>query len=173
MRSQSAIAGALVAVLAAHGLRAQTPTDFSGRWRLDTAQSSAVGGAGGSGRGSGNSTGGGLGLGPSPTDITIAQTATTITIEQRGTPVAKIVYRLDGKESRGKMPAGPGTRDATFKTAWQDGRLVTAIDTVTPRGGRLSLQETRYLADADTLVVETQDPSRGNTRRVVYRRVVR
>ena len=151
---------------------AQAPPDFSGTWKLDPNQSSAVGGGTGAGTGGGNSMGGGLGLGPSPETLTITQTATTLTIEQPGSRVTKLVYRLDGRDSRGTMPAGQGaTRSATFKSAWKDGKLVTTMITEGPGGrGLITYEETRYLTAEGTLVVETRDPSRGNLRRVVYRR---
>jgi hypothetical protein len=69
------------------------------------------------------------------------------------------------------MPAGPATRPATFKTTWQDGKLVTTMPAEGPRGrGPIAYQETRSLTADGALVVEITDPSRGNTRRLVYRR---
>lgn len=52
---------------------AQAPPDFSGKWKLDPGQSSAVGGGTGAGTGRGNSMGGGLGLGASPEELTITR----------------------------------------------------------------------------------------------------
>jgi hypothetical protein len=146
--------------------------DFSGKWQLDPTQNSAVGGGTGAGTGGGNSTGGGLGLGPSPEQLIITQTATMLTIEQPGGRVEKVVYRLDGRESRGTMPAGgQSTRSATFKSAWKNGKLVTTMITEGPGGrGLITYEETRYLTPEGALVVETRDPARGNMRRVVYRR---
>ena len=150
---------------------AQAPPDFSGKWKLDPSQNAAVGGGTGTGTGGGNSMGGGLGLGPSPTELTITQTATTLTIEQTGARVPRIVYQLDGSESRNTLPAGQDTRSATFKSVWQDSKLVTTMITEGPGGrGLITYEETRYLTPEGTLVVETRDPSRGNLRRVVYRR---
>jgi hypothetical protein len=163
----------ITALIASAGLTlaAQTPADFSGTWKLDPNLSTAVGGGTGAGTGGGNSMGGGLGLGASPGELTITQTATTLTIEQHGSVVSRVVYRLDGRESRGSMPAGQRTRSATFKSAWKDGKLVTTIVTEGPGGrGLITYEETRYLTPEGTLVVETRDPSRGNMRRVVYRR---
>ena len=169
--TQQLAAQVLVAVLSCAVAFGQAPPDFSGKWKLDQSQSSAVGGGTGAGTGRGNSMGGGLGLGASPEELTITQNATTLTIEQRGSVVSKVVYRLDGSESRGSMPAGERTRAATFKSAWKDGKLVTTMVTEGPGGrGLITYEETRYLTPEGTLVVETRDPSRGNLRRVVYRR---
>ena len=152
-------------------LSAQAPPDFSGTWKLDPNLNTAVGGGTGAGTGGGNSMGGGLGLGPSPSELAITQTATTLTIEQRGGRVSKVVYKLDGSESRGTLPAGEATRSATFKSAWKDGKLVTTMVTEGPGGrGLITYEETRYLTPEGALVVETRDPARGNSRRVVYRR---
>jgi hypothetical protein len=149
---------------------AQAPLDFSGKWLLEPGQGTARGGGRGTGAGGGNSTGGGLALGPSATEMTIAQDAATLTVQQHGSRVSKLVYRLDGRESRNTLSLGDRTRSATFVSRWQNGRLVTTITTTSARGARLVLQEQRYLDDAGRMVVETGDPQAGNARRVVYRR---
>ncbi len=152
---------------------AQAPPvpDFAGTWTLDPAMSSSVGGGRGQGTGAGNQRGGGLGLGPSPSAITITQTAATITIEQKGASVSKVVYVPDGSAHQGKLPAGGGTRPATFRSTWQGNKLVTTITADAPQGrGPVTYEEVRYLTPDGQLAVETRDLARGNSRRVLYRR---
>ena len=162
---------AVLCLLLPHLAAARTPPDFSGKWKLVPNESASVGGRRGAGTGPGRGMGGGLGLGPSPTDLTITQTATKLTITQHGTAVSKLVFALDGTESRGELPAGGHTRKAVFKSAWHDEKLVTTMTTDAPNGGgKITFQEVRYLTADGQLVVETNDPAHGNSRRVVYAR---
>jgi hypothetical protein len=160
----------LGALLLSAAVVAQAPPDFSGTWNIDPSQSTAQGGGRGQRRGSGGGMGGGLGLGESPTRLTIRQDQTTLTIEQRGTPVSKLVYKLDGTETRNSVPAGPNRRDGRFKSTWQGAKLVTSITTSAPRGGSMTFVEERYLDANGALVVETSLPGEGRGRKVVYKR---
>jgi hypothetical protein len=150
----------------------QSPPDFSGTWQIDLSQSASPGGGTGGGSGRGNSMGGGLGMGPSPTQLTIRQDATTLTIEQRGSAVSKLVYKLDGSETKNPVAAGPtGRRDGRFKSVWRGAKLVTSIATTAPRGGAVTYQEERYLDAIGAMVVETFLPGEGRARKVVYQRI--
>jgi hypothetical protein len=150
---------------------AQNRPDFSGTWTIEAGRGAASGGGGGGGRGSGNSSGGGLGMGPSPTELRITQNASSLTIDQRGGRVSKVVYRLDGADAKGQMPApGNSTRPATFKSVWKDSRLVTTIATRAEGGGQVTYQEVRYLDADGFLIVEMSIPGQGNARRTVYKK---
>jgi hypothetical protein len=170
-----------VVFVASATLAAQAP-DLTGTWKLDLSQNSSVGGGTGrGGRGGGRAGrqgggGGGLGLGPSPEELTIRQDATTLTIEQRGTPVTKVVYRLDGQETKGVMPVSTqSTREATFRSEWKDGKLVTSMTTRATSAGTqtVTFQEVRYLDANGSLRVETSIRGKPGSRSVVYKKVRR
>ncbi len=157
---------AIAIVCLAFGGQARERPDFAGVWTLDVRQSGASGGGTGGGRGAGTGRGGGMGLGPAATQLTITQDDTTLTIQPRGGPVSKIVYRLDGKETAGAWPAGPTTRRASFRSAWKDGRLVTLITTES----NLTYEETISLDERGLLVVAVNIQGQANARVSVYRR---
>ena len=160
-----------VAAMLAMSSDVQQRPDFSGTWTIEAGRGSAAGGGAGGGRGAGNSMGGGLGMGPSPTELRITQDATTLTINQRGGRVSKVVYRLDGAEAKGQMPApGNSTRPATFRSTWTGDHLVTSIVTRGEQGGSLAMEEVRFLDKDGFLVVEVSIPGQANARRTVYRK---
>ena len=144
---------------------AQEPTDFSGKWKLDQANSSSTGGGNGARRGGGGGQGGGLALGPPADHLTITQTATSMTTEEHWASggSARRVYPLDGRQAKNTLGAGRGT-PAMSSSTWVDRKLVTTL-AVTANGSSRDLQETRYLDDKGRLVVETMAPGRPNTRR--------
>lgn len=111
-------------------------------------------------------------MGPSPTQLTIRQDATTLTIQQRGGSVSKLVYKLDGTETKNPVAAGAGgTRDGRFKSVWQGEKLVTTFTTSAPGGrGTSTYQEERYLDASGAMVVETSLPGQGRSRTVVYKK---
>lgn len=166
------VASLLLTTVLATTLVAQAPPDFSGVWKLDLSQSASQGAGTGVGSGRGNSMGGGLGMGPSPEQLTIRHDATTLTIQQRGSAVSKLVYKLDGSETKNPVPASAaGRRDGRFKSVWQDAKLVTTIATTMPTGrGAVTYQEVRYLDSSGAMVVETSLPGQDRMRKVVYRK---
>lgn len=157
----------VVAFLATASAFAQSPPDFSGKWRLDAGRSASSGGRRGAGTGGGGGQGGGLGLGPSAETIAISQDATSLKIEEQwaGRPSARRVYALDGKKVSNSLAGGSAT---SFST-WQGDRLVTKL-VISARGGSRELEETRFLDADGQLVVETVMPGQGNSRRSVYSR---
>lgn len=150
---------------------AQGPPDFSGSWKLDQADSSSTGGGTGARTGGGGGQGGGLALGPSAENLTITQTATSMTIEEHWASggSARRVYPLDGRQANNTLGAGRGTTAASSST-WVNRKLVTTL-AVTANGSSRELQETRYLDDKGRLVVETMMPGRPNSRRSLYNKV--
>jgi len=151
---------------------AQSTPDLSGHWKLDPSLRASRGGGRGAGTGGGGGQGGGLALGPAPQDLVIRQDATSVTIEQKGAVVRKLVYKLDGKEFRIDLPAGPTTRSGSAKSHWDGDRLMTTIVAASPRAGGppVTYEERRYLSDGH-LVVETSMTGREGWRQLVYDRV--
>jgi hypothetical protein len=161
---------AIAAALAAAS-PTQAPPDFSGTWVIEPGLGTGTGGGRGGGRGGGTSRGGGLGMGPSPKALVIEQNAKTMTVHQTGARVARIVYRLDGTEIKGDLPAPDNsTRPATFRSRWKDSRLVTSMATRTEEGAAVTFEELRYLDQKGNLVVEISVPGQTNARRTVYAR---
>jgi len=189
------VLSALVVVLLAAGVNAQTRPDFSGRWtnepaatapggsgQVDAARGSA-GERGDSGRGAGRAGDMGSGWG---SNITIAQDASRLTVEYvffaRGDmqPPLKFVYALDGSETKNSVMMGRGIQAQTSKTAWDSARLViTTAHTFThpETGQRMTseVKQTLSLESPTSLIVETTrsgvlggPPS---TTRTIYRKL--
>ena len=168
MIRKSVSIASIVAFLATASAFAQTPPDFSGKWKLDVGRSASSGGGRGAGTGGGGGQGGGLGLGPAAETITIGQHATSLKIEEQsaGRPSARRVYALDGKRVTNSLAGG----SATSVSTWQRDRLVTKL-VISARGGSREIEETRYLDADGRLVVEIVMPGRDNSRRSVYNKV--
>jgi hypothetical protein len=151
--------------------RVQRPS-FAGEWTLDAGASSANGGGRGAVDTPGGGRGGGLGLGPSAESLDIRQTAESLSIEERrGRETARMIYRFDRSESI-VLPAGrsAGT-EAIALSRWQGSRLVTTITLpASAVGGATRYEETRWLEQDGTMVVEIRRPGDPNLRRTVYKR---
>jgi len=144
-----------VALVLSVGLLAQEKPNFAGTWVLDASKSEMGGGPGGGGRGPG-------GGGP----ITIAQTATELTIERTmGENTVKTVYKFDGTQSVNETPRGK----STIVSKWEGAKLVSTIKSETQRG-TMESTENRSLAADGTMVVETtmNTPNGPMTRKMVY-----
>lgn len=185
------VGGAALAVACLFGLavRAQGRPDFSGRWTSDpdpaAAPAGRQGGAGGGQRGGGAGRAGDMGSGwGSP--ITIAQTATQLTVEYvffaRGDlqPPLKFVYALDGSESRNTVMMGRGMQVQRSKAAWSgDSLVITTIHTFEDPSSRtpatVEVKQTLTLDPSGTLVVETMRGGAlggpATTTRTEYRKV--
>ena len=149
-------------------LVAQGKPDFSGSWKLNADKSDPAPQTGGGGGGQ-RPGGGGMGR---ATELTITQTATKITIDQKmGDRSRTVSYNLDGSESK-----NPGMRDNEMvtKSHWDGTTLVTEGDnTVKSPMGEMNIKskELRTLsADGKEMtVVSTVISPRGeNTRKTVY-----
>jgi hypothetical protein len=146
-----------VALVLSVGLLAQEKPNFAGTWVLDPAKSEMGGGPGGGGRGPG---------GGAPGPITIAQTATELTIERTmGENTVKTVYKLDGTQSVNETPRGK----STIVSKWEGAKLVSTIKSETQRG-TMESTETRSMAADGTMVVEMimNTPNGPMTRKMVY-----
>jgi hypothetical protein len=153
---------------------AQGAPDLSGRWKLDPGRSTSVGGHHGTGRGGGGGRGGGLALGPPPEGLTIAQTATAITIVERGgVGQPRFVLRLDGVSVARDLPRGLRSGGpATTTTKIADGRVATHVSIPAMRGRPpRQYDEVRYLDAEGALVLEVSMTGQPNMRRLVYRKI--
>lgn len=157
----------IVAALAFVTASVAAQANLAGKWTMDPASAPAPPADGGGGRGGGR---GGM-LGP---EVTITQDAANLTLEYMGggqnpAPV-KLVYKLDGTESKNMMMGRGGQMEQVSKAAWSGQSLV--ITTTTGAGEvkrTLSLQ-------GGNLVVETAAPGRdggpGTTTKVTYKKAM-
>ncbi|MEO8070511.1 MAG: hypothetical protein ABI652_03855 [Acidobacteriota bacterium] len=153
------MSAALIACMAI-GVLAQASPNFAGKWTREAPAAGAAapaggapGGApgGGGGRGGG---GGGLGM-----DITITQDATSMTIEYVGggqapAPV-KLVYKLDGSESKNMMAGRGGAPAEQVAKAMVVGSTIV-VTTTTANGDSKRV----FSMDGANLKVETTAPGR-------------
>jgi hypothetical protein len=139
--------------------------NFAGKWTMDPASAPAPPADGGGGRGGGR---GGM-LGP---ELTITQDAANLSLEYMGggqnpAPV-KLVYKLDGTESKNMVMGRGGQMEQVAKAAWSGQSLV--VTTTTANGEQ---KRTLSLAGGN-LVVETANPGRdggpGMTTKIVYKK---
>ncbi|MEZ4587284.1 MAG: hypothetical protein R2909_12875 [Gemmatimonadales bacterium] len=159
-------------VLAASFLAApvagQAP-DFSGHWKLNPEQSDAPPARGGGGGPGGQR---GRGMGMMPTELRVRQSKDQLTIdEQIGDQDRRLVYNLDGKESR-----TPGMRNSEVVShARLDAGSLLIDGSMTfegPNGTmKIDSKEVRTLsADGKTMtvVITTTTPRGEMTRKLVY-----
>jgi hypothetical protein len=110
-----------ILLVAAGAAAAQAPA-FGGRWLLAPEPSSSTQGGG---RPAAGTQGTGWG-----SDLTLSQDATTLTIEYARfarsdmQPPVKLVYRLDGSESRNTINVGRGPQEQVSRAAWDGDRLI-------------------------------------------------
>jgi hypothetical protein len=146
---------ALAIVLIAAGVAGAQPASFSGRWvvapdPVPTAQRGGRPAPANQGTGWGS-------------DLTITQDATTLTVEYarfgRGDmqPPMKLVYRLDGSESRNTINVGRGPQEQVSRAKWEGDRLIiTTVHSFTVQGQAMTSETTRALSlEAGSLVIET------------------
>ena len=148
MRKNALMLGALALIVAAAPATAQDKPNFSGTWTLVTDPNAPNPGRGGGG--------GGLGQGG-----TITQDAKTFTIT-RTTPNGeiKIVYNLDGSESKNMMMGRGGQTEQVSKATWDGNTLV--VTTNFSMGETAVTRTEKYSLDASgQLVIATTAPGRG------------
>jgi hypothetical protein len=155
---------------------AAQPPNFAGRWVLapDAPATTHRGG-----RPAPGSQGAGWG-----SDLTVTQDATSLTIEYarfaRGDmqPPTKLVYLLDGSESRNPINVGRGPQEQISRAKWDGARLIiTTQHRFMPSPGQMMTSETTHVLSLESpasLVVETTragvmgGPS--STARTIYRK---
>ena len=131
----TAMLSAAAVVLMTAGVLAQAKPNFAGKWTMDAGGSGCRRprrrGGGGGGRGGGRGGGGGWGM-----ELTIAQDATTLTIDVHGrrqTPApVSYVYKLDGTESK-NIDDGPRRRSRPSRCPRPCGRATRSSITTTHR----------------------------------------
>lgn len=153
MRRNALVVGALSLVFAASIAQAQDKPNLSGSWTVIADPNAAGGGGGGGGRGGG---GGGLGMA-----ATLTQDANTLTVTrttQNGE--VKLVYNLDGSESKNMVQGRGGQTEQVSKAAWDGTKLVITTNLMM---GENAITRTQTMSrDASgQLVVTVQGPGRG------------
>jgi hypothetical protein len=144
----------VLGVLLLASASAQTRPDFSGRWSSEADPAAPA-------RGRSGDMGSGWG---SP--ITVTQTGTRLTVEYmffgRGDmqPPTRLVYALDGSETKNSLMMGRGIQTQTSKTAWNGEKLVittvhTFPDPETGKPTTTDVTQTLSLESPTSLVVET------------------
>lgn len=153
---------AATVLLFAGGATAQTTPDLSGKWTLvpNASATGEAGGAGGARRPPGTM---GSGWGP---EITLTHDGTTLTVEytpyvaRDAQPSLKLVYRLDGAESKNTINVGRGGQEQVTKAAWVgNGLVITTLHRFKhPESGAAMTSETMHVLSLESptsLAIET------------------
>ena len=141
MRRMSWLATAAAAALFVAGVSAQGKPDFSGKWTLVPAEGAAAAapgggapGGGGPGGGGGRGRGGGGGGQFCGQECTITQDGTTLTVTRMAQGgEQKMVYKLDGSESKNSQAGRGGQATEIVSKAMFEGN---ALSITTQRPGR-------------------------------------
>ena len=161
MRRVATLVSTATVMMFTVGLLAQAKTNFAGKWVREAPAAPAAGAAGGGGGGQGRGGGGG-GFGA---ENTITQDASTLTVEYtQGQNPVKLVFKLDGSESKN---AGRGG-DQVSKAVWDGAKL--KITTTTANGDVV-----RVLSlEGGNLVIDSTTPGREGgapmTTKAVYKK---
>jgi hypothetical protein len=149
-RLASVLATLSCACACAAGVLAQDRPDFSGTWKADPVRSARTGADGKS------RTALMLGM-----ECTIKQNANAITLEITAAGPLRVtaVYKLDGSESKNRVPDGPGLPDVEIvsRASWEGSKLVIRSTSAAVTGGKaIQIESVRTLfIDSDgTLVLE-------------------
>lgn len=164
MRRVATLVSTAAVMMFTVGLLAQAKPNFAGKWVREAPAAPATPPAGGGGGGGGRGGGGGWGA-----TNTITQDATTLTVEYtQGENPVKLVYKLDGTESKNTMQGRGGAMEQVSKAAWVGNTLV--ITTTTQMG-----ESKRVVSlEGGNLVIETTNPGREGgtptTTKAVYKK---
>ena len=148
MRRNALVVGALSLVFAASIAQAQDKPSFSGSWTLVVDPNAAPA----PGRG------GGGGLGQAATVAQDAKTLTVTRTTQNGE--VKLVYNLDGSESKNMVQGRGGQTEQVSKAAWDGNKLVISTNLMM---GETAVTRTQTFALDATgqLTVTVSGPGRG------------
>ena len=148
MRRNALVVGALSLVFAASVAQAQDKPNFSGSWTLVVDPNAAPA----PGRG------GGGGLGQAATITQDAKMLTVTRTTQNGE--VKLVYNLDGSESKNMVQGRGGQTEQVSKAAWDGAKLV--ISTNLMMGENAVTRTQTFALDATgQLTVTVSGPGRG------------
>jgi hypothetical protein len=163
-RITAVLSAVAVAVFFTASVMAQAKPNFAGKWVMEAPAGGAAPGAGGPGGGGRGGRGGGWGQ-----NVTISQDATTLTVEYtQGENPVKLIYKLDGTESKNMVMGRGGQTEQVSKAAWAADKLV--ITTTTQFG-----EQKRTLSlTGGNLVIEQANPGRdggaGTTTTITYKK---
>jgi hypothetical protein len=148
MRRNALVVGALSLVFAAQIAQAQDKPNFSGSWTVVADPNAApTGGRGGGG-----------GLGQAATITQDAKTLTVTRTTQNGE--VKLVYNLDGSESKNMVQGRGGQTEQVSKATWDGAKLV--ISTNLMMGENAVTRTQTFALDATgQLTVTVSGPGRG------------
>jgi hypothetical protein len=148
MRRNALVVGALSLVFAASIAQAQDKPNFSGSWTVIADPNAApTGGRGGGG-----------GLGQAATITQDAKTLTVTRTTQNGE--VKMVYNLDGSESKNMVMGRGGQTEQVSKATWDGTKLVIST-TFTMGENTATRTQTMSLDASGQLVVTVSGPGRG------------
>ena len=150
MRRNAMVVGALSLVFAASVAQAQDKPNFSGSWTVIADPNAAGGGGGGRG--------GGGGLGQAATITQDAKTLTVTRTTQNGE--VKLVYNLDGSDSKNMVQGRGGQTEQVSKATWDGNKLVIST-TLTMGENTVTRTQTMSLDASGQLVVTVSGPGRG------------
>ena len=148
MRRNALVVGALSLVFAASIAQAQDKPNFSGSWTV-VADPNAAPTAG---------RGGGGGLGQAATITQDAKTLTVTRTTQNGE--VKLVYNLDGSESKNMVQGRGGQTEQVSKATWDGNKLVITTNMMMGENA-VTRTQTMSLDASGQLVVTVSGPGRG------------
>jgi len=148
MRRNALVVGALSLVFAASIAQAQDKPNFSGSWTVIADPNAApTGGRGGGG-----------GLGQAATLTQDAKTLTVTRTTQNGE--VKLVYNLDGSESKNMVQGRGGQTEQVSKATWDGTKLVITTNLMMGETA-ITRTQTMSLDASGQLVVTVSGPGRG------------
>ena len=169
MKRAAILVSALAVALATVSISAQAPA-FAGKWTMDPASAPAppAGGGGGGGRGGGRGGGGPV----SGMEVTIAQDATSLTINKMagGQAPAPVVlkYTLDGKDSKNTTMGRGGEVVSTSQAVLAAGKLT--ITTTADQGRGPTTTKQVLSIEGGNLVVENFGGDGTSTGKLTYKK---
>ena len=175
-RSTALMSLAAVAVMASSAF-AQAKPNFAGTWFIVVdsaaqaqAQAAAAGGGGGGGGGRGGRGGGGMGQ-----MFAAAQDDKMLTITRtQGENEIKMVYNLDGSESKNTMPGRGGNpgMEQVSKATWEGNNLVITRSQPMQDGAMTTIRQIWTVDAAGYLWLETQRDGQAMGAKLKYRKGV-
>lgn len=148
MRRNALVAGLLALVLAVPSVQAQDKPNFSGSWTLVVDPNAAGGGGGGRG---------GF-LGQAATLTQDAKTLTVTRTTQNGE--VKMVYNLDGSDSKNMVMGRGGQTEQVSKANWDGAKLVISTNLMMGETA-ITRTQTMTLDASGQLVITVVGPGRG------------
>jgi hypothetical protein len=144
---RSVLFGALLALVVVSMAFAQGKPNFSGKWTPEQAAGAPPAGGGGGGRG--------MGAGP----MTVTQTDKTLTVERTmGENTVKMVYNLDGTESKNEVQGRGGVTTQVSTAKWDGSKLTITTKFEGPNGPTERTQTWSLSADGK---LQVEQPGQG------------